>query len=272
MTTPTDHTTALCCCSLPAGHLETEKAPFCLREAYEKLIALATDTQLRLTVLESTLSASKEPAPLFSEIVQSFPPLGATGGKKRTAATSAESAPERTVATFPSGSAHQPAPSQTAPKIRISKRSRPTLHEIDGDLFVDAPPSAALAHCVGSDFKMGAGLAVEFKKRFGEQELLRDLHLRPGSVAKRPQRDRHTGQLQRYVFHLVTKPKSANCLPRPPEFRCAVRAMARECVRLKIDTVAMPKIGAGLDRQLGAGLDASSWKNLPALVSTSSSS
>jgi O-acetyl-ADP-ribose deacetylase (regulator of RNase III) len=237
---------ALCCCTLPAGH--TEERPFCSRSALEKIIALFTDikesvvdAKLRLSVIESTISApSAAPGPLFSEVVSNFPPIGARGCVA--GVTAAASATTRTPTPIQTVSAPQPPRAPPQPPC-------PKLHEIDGDLFDDAPPTAALAHCCGSDFAMGAGIAVEFKKRFGDQKLLRDLRLRPGSVATRPQRDRNSGLLQRYVFHLVTKPRSANCLPRPAEFRGAVRALARECVKLKIDTVAMPQIGAGLDRQ-----------------------
>ena len=41
-----------------------------------------------------------------------------------------------------------------------------------GDLF-SAPSDASLAHCVSEDFRMGKGIATEFKKRFeGVNELL----------------------------------------------------------------------------------------------------
>ena len=43
---------------------------------------------------------------------------------------------------------------------------------IKGDLF-SAPLDASLAHCVSEDFRMGKGIATEFKKRFeGINELL----------------------------------------------------------------------------------------------------
>jgi hypothetical protein len=51
------------------------------------------------------------------------------------------------------------------------------------------------------------------------------------------------------IFHIVTKPKSANCLPRPLEFIPAVRKLASLCASLGVKTLALPRIGAGLDRQ-----------------------
>lgn len=37
-----------------------------------------------------------------------------------------------------------------------------TIREIEGDLF-NASKDYALAHCVASDLRMGAGIAVQFK-------------------------------------------------------------------------------------------------------------
>jgi len=119
----------------------------------------------------------------------------------------------------------------------------------NGNLFDDAPPGAALAHCVGADFVMGAGLAVEFRERFGHVEELRAGHYQPGTVAAVPLLQPGSNNIDRYVFHLVTKPTSRYCLPRWWELIYAVRELARLCNELKIKTVAMPQIGAGLDRQ-----------------------
>lgn len=39
------------------------------------------------------------------------------------------------------------------------------LSYVTGDLF-SCPAHEALAHCISEDIRMGAGIAVEFKKRF----------------------------------------------------------------------------------------------------------
>jgi Macro domain len=136
------------------------------------------------------------------------------------------------------------------PPPRPQHLRRAKITEIrNGNLFDDAPPGAALAHCVGADFVMGAGLAVEFRERFGHVEELRAGHHRPGTVAVVPLLQPGTNNIDRYVFHLVTKPTSRYCLPRWWELIYAVRELARLCKELKIKTVAMPQIGAGLDRQ-----------------------
>ncbi len=46
-----------------------------------------------------------------------------------------------------------------------------SLKEIKQNLFT-APIDYALAHCVAKDFLMGAGIAVEFKKRYGSIQVL----------------------------------------------------------------------------------------------------
>ena len=45
--------------------------------------------------------------------------------------------------------------------------------EIKGDLF-SCPPTSSLAHCISEDVRMGKGIAVLFKNKFGGvQDLLR---------------------------------------------------------------------------------------------------
>jgi O-acetyl-ADP-ribose deacetylase (regulator of RNase III) len=56
-------------------------------------------------------------------------------------------------------------------------------------------------------------------------------------------------EFDRYIFYIVTKPRSANCLPREEEFIPAVRQLANLCATLGVRTLAIPQIGAGLDRQ-----------------------
>jgi len=132
--------------------------------------------------------------------------------------------------------------------IDKSKKKPAKITEIDGDLFADAPPGAALAQCIGADVKMGAGLAVIFREMFGHINYLISQQRQPGQVATLPIY-KPNGELDRYIFNLVTKPKSANCLPREEEIILAVQELAHLCTILGVKTLAMPKIGAGLDRQ-----------------------
>jgi O-acetyl-ADP-ribose deacetylase (regulator of RNase III) len=123
----------------------------------------------------------------------------------------------------------------------------PRIVELEEDLFDDSPSDASLCHAVGADFYMGKGIAVKFRKIFGCETYLRSRKWRPGQVARIPLTI--DGKVTRYVFHLVTKPFSRNCLPRRHELRAAVRELAYQCGKLKVPVLAMPKIGAGLDRQ-----------------------
>lgn len=45
------------------------------------------------------------------------------------------------------------------------KKANLCFKEVEGDLF-DVANNVSLAHCVSSDFAMGAGIAAEFKKQF----------------------------------------------------------------------------------------------------------
>jgi hypothetical protein len=55
---------------------------------------------------------------------------------------------------------------------------RARVREVPGNLFEDAPAGSALGHCVGADFRMGEGIAVEFRERFGHHEYLKSQNSR----------------------------------------------------------------------------------------------
>lgn len=48
-----------------------------------------------------------------------------------------------------------------------------SLNHVTGDLF-SCPPDEALAHCISEDCRMGAGIAVLFKRRFKGVEDLKE--------------------------------------------------------------------------------------------------
>jgi O-acetyl-ADP-ribose deacetylase (regulator of RNase III) len=112
---------------------------------------------------------------------------------------------------------------------------------VDGDLFKDARPDASLAHCVGGDFVMGDGIAVQFRERFGNVTFLKALKTRVGEVAVLPLNDR-------FVFNLVTKTVSRHMKPTLEAFAAAVRNLSRLCAELGVQHLAMPQIGSGLDK------------------------
>lgn len=110
--------------------------------------------------------------------------------------------------------------------------------QIWGDVF--AMPTS-LAHAVGSDFKMGAGVAVGFKEYFGRVSELFQQGKGVGEVA-------YIKHNSSYIFHLITKQKSTDkyaCLN--AVFSCLVQLKAL-CLSLQVDEVSMPRIGCGLDK------------------------
>ena len=107
-----------------------------------------------------------------------------------------------------------------------------------------------LAHCISADFKLGAGIAVQFDKRFDCKKQLKELYKptdqygddikvftsEPGYVLP-------TGK----VFNMVTK----NCYWEKPTYatmRMALEDLHRWCKLDGVDKLAMPRIGCGLDR------------------------
>lgn len=112
--------------------------------------------------------------------------------------------------------------------------------EIKGDLF-SSSKLVALAHCVSADFKMGAGIAVEFRERFGNVDALIESKTRVGNVATLKFEDRAP------VYYLVTKEKYYEKPTYETLTSCLVN-LAKCCVRDSIHHLAIPALGCGLDR------------------------
>ncbi|EDX11341.1 GD12137 [Drosophila simulans] len=94
----------------------------------------------------------------------------------------------------------------------MSSKPQYTLSEVDGDLF-SAPSTYSLAHCVGADLAMGAGIAVQFKKVFGRLDELQAQQAGSGDIAV-------LKDDQRYIYYLRKN---------------------------NVDKLAIPKIGCGID-------------------------
>lgn len=71
---------------------------------------------------------------------------------------------------------------------------------VQSDLF-SAPTDYSLAHCVGSDLRMGAGIAVKFRFKFGRVEELRRQNAQTGEIAV-------LKSGRRFIYYLVTKQSS----------------------------------------------------------------
>jgi len=113
------------------------------------------------------------------------------------------------------------------------------LIEKRGNVF-GARDDAFFAHCIASDLRMGAGIAVQFQKKFGLRDSLRN----SGENLDSP-----TCIKVGRVYNLITKSKSSG-KPTPLSIQLAVRQMAILIEKtVGVEVLAMPRIGCGLDRQ-----------------------
>ncbi|WP_138751841.1 macro domain-containing protein [Paenibacillus sinopodophylli] len=110
--------------------------------------------------------------------------------------------------------------------------------EIIKDLF-SADPSYYLAHCISSDAKMGAGIAVDFKKRFKLGHMTENAKKQPYPVGSCIQVGR--------VLNLITK-KFFYGKPTYDSLELTLNSMKKVALQGGILKIAMPQIGAGLDR------------------------
>lgn len=116
---------------------------------------------------------------------------------------------------------------------------------VKGDLLRQAG-KWTIAHCVGADGRMGAGVAVPIKKKYDLWDFgkLNYNYRIPGTAVWYQQ-----------VFNLVTKDDSSD-RPNPGQddiymkrLEDALIDMKLKATRYGIDYIAMPKIASGLDRQ-----------------------
>lgn len=133
-----------------------------------------------------------------------------------------------------------------------------TIKEEKRDLFT-MPNDYALAHCISADFKLGAGIAKEFDKRFDCREKLfnvfteswiptwdkiKDWRFKGGSLYLAMVNDYEPP----FIFNLVTKRNYWN-KPTLTTIENALIYMKGQCKLFNVNKIAMPRIGCGLDRQ-----------------------
>lgn len=115
--------------------------------------------------------------------------------------------------------------------------------EINGDLFT-APQGYYLAHCISGDFALGAGIAKKFDEVYNMRfKLFKNYPLEDGEKFGYVEE----ALLIDNVFNLVTK---ARCFHKPTydSLYQALVDMREQCTALDITKLAMPRIGAGLDK------------------------
>ena len=112
-----------------------------------------------------------------------------------------------------------------------------TYEEKHMDLFA-VDESYHLAHCIASDLRMGAGIAVPMQTHFGLREKIK----RSGENVQYP-----TCILTDRVFNLITKR-----LSRDKPFLISLIVTLKKMKQIALDNdikqIAMPMIGCGLDR------------------------
>lgn len=113
------------------------------------------------------------------------------------------------------------------------------------DLF-SVPEDYYLAHCISADFGMGKGIVVEFNKRF---EMKTKLQRKYPDYLNQYTHHRIGGDciLEGRVLNLITKERYFH-KPTIITMRIALQKMKKICMENNIIKVAMPTIGAGLDR------------------------
>jgi O-acetyl-ADP-ribose deacetylase (regulator of RNase III) len=113
--------------------------------------------------------------------------------------------------------------------------------EVKRDLFT-VSEDYYLAHCISSDFVMGAGIAVPFDRQFNLKPQFKQIKKKNPSLLTHP-----TCVRLGRVLNLITK-KSVWDKPTYDTMTGALKKMKRICLDKGIKKIAMPKIGCGIDR------------------------
>lgn len=120
--------------------------------------------------------------------------------------------------------------------------------EIVSDLF-NVDPSYHLVHCISADFVLGAGIAVQFDKRFDMKDKLKRFYPNYIGYYNTQANKGILGSciIEGRVLNLVTKRNYWN-KPTYKSLEDALKDMKGICESHKIRKIAMPLIGCGLDR------------------------
>lgn len=118
------------------------------------------------------------------------------------------------------------------------------IKEISGDLF--SATDTTFMQCISADIACGAGIAIQFNKRFDIRRKIKD---RLGSMPSDYWNENHRGFaiLEKPVINLVTK---ARYFEKPTEetLSNALNDAVMICKQQNIKNISMPYIASGLDR------------------------
>ncbi|KAF3860747.1 hypothetical protein F7725_001002 [Dissostichus mawsoni] len=107
---------------------------------------------------------------------------------------------------------------------------------VTGNLF-SCPGDEALAHCISEDCRMGAGIAVMFKKNFKGVEELKEQKKLTGecAVLKRG---------SRFVYYLITKKKASQ----KPTYDSLARSLENMSIGCGLDKLQWNKVAEILEQ------------------------
>lgn len=123
------------------------------------------------------------------------------------------------------------------PTLKVDQNAN--IRVVEKDLF-SVEKDRSLGHCVSRDLAMSKGIAVDFKKLFGDVDVLKAMDRKIGEVA-------YLNKNGRYIFYLITK---QNCYDKPTydTLELSLVYLRKLCTELKVSKLALPKIGCGLDK------------------------
>lgn len=119
------------------------------------------------------------------------------------------------------------------------------LIEKRGDLF--KTDTQYFVQCISADFGMGAGIAVEFNKRFDTKKRLYNIFNGDITYGWDTHTPHGTCIIADNVFNLVTK-RNYWDKPSYEDLESALRVMKYLMLENNIQSISMPKIGCGLDK------------------------
>lgn len=129
--------------------------------------------------------------------------------------------------------------------------------EIRGDLF-SLPKEYILAHCISSDFALGAGIAKTFRDRYGIKETLKLAHGKDGSGEPHGAYSWHDKGYCLFVSSEACPWTVANLVTKGRYFQKPTYGTLKEALHdfktgllncyPNVKKVGMPLIGCGLDR------------------------
>jgi len=119
------------------------------------------------------------------------------------------------------------------------------LTEVKQDLF-DLDSSYHLVHCISADCAMGAGIAVEFNKRFPQMKNVIKIRHR-GVCSCCMFSEVSPDHRIRHVFNLITKPLFWH-KPSYDTLTSSLVDLQKQCLEFGVLKLGMPRIGSGLDK------------------------